>query len=152
MSLATGQAHSTLPALLWYLPRTPCPVLPGLSLVTWVEAPDCPTTLRANGSWSCLAEPQAPTCPAPYHGRAVVVVLVAWLPGLEAAPAEPMVTSGTGHAVEDSSWSVGPTSGYRCPGAVHTDKVPSSQALAKDTLIWASQHSELKTWVEESKR
>lgn len=44
--------------------------------------------------------------PAPYHGRAVVVVLVAWLPGLEAAPAEPMATSGAGHAMKDSSWSL----------------------------------------------
>lgn len=38
---------------------------------------------------------------ASYHGRAVVVVLVAWLPGLETAPAEPMVTSSTGHAMEE---------------------------------------------------
>lgn len=51
--------------------------------------------------------PSVLTGRASYHGRAVVVVLVAWLPGLEAAPAEPMVTSRTGHAMENLSWSEG---------------------------------------------
>ena len=43
--------------------------------------------------------------PAPYHGGAVVIVFVIWLPGLEAAPAESMIAFGTGHAVEEASWS-----------------------------------------------
>ena len=47
-----------------------------------------------------------PRCPAPYHGRTVVVVFVTWLPGLEAAPAESVVAFGTGHATEEAGWSV----------------------------------------------
>lgn len=144
-------AENTLPCSSWtffgHLGGAVLPVqsfqnlrLRGSCLSPLTLCPDCSTTVRgiqlcprAHSSWSWLAGPQTPTCLAPYHGRTVVVVLVAWLPGLEAAPAETMVTSGTSHAVEDSSWSVG-TSGYRCPGcpgAVHTDKVPSSQALLR---------------------
>lgn len=51
--------------------------------------------------------PLPPGSPAPYHGRAVVIVFVIWLPGLEAAPAESMVTFGTGHAMEEASLSEG---------------------------------------------
>lgn len=58
--------------------------------------------------------------PAPYHGRAVVIVFVIWLPGLEAAPAESMVAFGTSHAVEEASWSEGsclwPGPHQECPG------------------------------------
>lgn len=71
------------------------------------------------GTWSCLhpaletashpAHPGASArllwAPAPYHGGAVVIVFVIRLPGLEAAPAESMIAFGTGHAVEEASWS-----------------------------------------------
>ena len=71
------------------------------------------------GTWSCLhpaletashpARPGASArllwAPAPYHGGAVVIVFVIRLPGLEAAPAESMIAFGTGHAVEEASWS-----------------------------------------------
>lgn len=62
----------------------------------------CPGASRSWSGPDWLGSDPSPE-PGPHHGRAVVVVLVAWLPGLEAAPAEPMVTSGAGHAVEDSS-------------------------------------------------
>lgn len=35
-----------------------------------------------------------------YHGGAVVIVLVRWFPGLQAAPAEAVVALGTGHTEE----------------------------------------------------
>lgn len=41
--------------------------------------------------WSCDTV-------ATNHGRTVVVIFVSWFPGFEAAPAESMVTFGTGHA------------------------------------------------------
>lgn len=37
---------------------------------------------------------------ATHHGGAVVVVLVRWFPGLQAAPAEAVVALGTGHTEE----------------------------------------------------
>lgn len=70
------QVHSKLPGL----------VMEGTSLIIVLK----PLLLT-----SCLA----------YHGRAVVIVFVIWLPGLEAAPAESMVAFGTGHAMEEASWS-----------------------------------------------
>lgn len=106
--------------------RSLCTDLPGQNAqhlqalgLSVFSPPSLVPPLRLLGTWSCLRPgPEAashPVCPgasarllsapAPYHGGAVVIVFVIWLPGLEAAPAESMIAFGTGHAVEEASWS-----------------------------------------------
>lgn len=53
---------------------------------------------------------------ATHHGGAVVVVLVRWFPGLQAAPAEAVVALGTGHTEES--------------------KTPISQSTPECVYIW----------------
>lgn len=69
------------------LPDFPCPPLPTAH----------PGLVMESAPLIIVLKPLLLASRFAHHGRAVVVVLVAWLPGLEAAPAEPMVTSGTGH-------------------------------------------------------
>lgn len=102
------------------LPRTdlPAPVglhsfclLPSEPLSQLFSCSGHRASLPKSWQWHCILTALGPLptsqCPAPYHGRAVVIVFVIWFPGLEAAPAESMVAFGTGHAMEEASWSEG---------------------------------------------
>lgn len=67
----------------------------------WTQSPLCPGSsgFPSRPPWASASSGR----PVSYHGRAVVIVFMIWFPGLETAPAEPMVAFGTGHATEEAA-------------------------------------------------